>query len=85
MLIRQKTASNFSVSAVSRCRVHSSFIPQFVPISIVIAKDAVTPLFFGLPGCRHSSISAGEERSFADNFLQKQQKQRGHPLDRGGF
>src|SRR5215469_17442767 len=38
--------------------------------------SAVAPLFFVPPPHPKSSISAGEEWSAADNFLQKQQKQR---------
>jgi hypothetical protein len=38
--------------------------------------SAVAPLFFVPPPQPKSSISAGEEWSAADNFLQKQQKQR---------
>src|SRR5262245_51260945 len=76
MLNRQKTPSNFLVSTVSRCNMYSSFVPHVIPISIVIANRGVTPLFLSWPNWRNSSISAGEERSFADNFLQKQQKLR---------
>jgi hypothetical protein len=42
----------------------------------------VIPLFSGSLRRRRSSIPALEERSVADNFLQKQQKQR-DPVDKG--
>jgi hypothetical protein len=39
--------------------------------------SAVVSLFFPSPRRRQSSISAAQRWSAADNFLQKQQKQRG--------
>jgi len=36
---------------------------------------AVVPLLFRSPGRRRSRVSAEKERSAAENFLQKQQKQ----------
>jgi hypothetical protein len=42
----------------------------------VISASADVPLFLGSVGGRKSKISAAEEPSVADNFLQKQQKQR---------
>ena len=40
-------------------------------------------LFLVRPGFRNSRISAAEVTSPADNFLQKQQKQRGRPFEKG--
>jgi hypothetical protein len=45
--------------------------------AIIVAKQDAAPLFFGSPNWQNSRIPAGVERSFADNFLQKQQKQWG--------
>jgi len=39
------------------------------------AKQDAAPLFFGSPNWQNSRIPAEVERSFAVNFLQKQQKQ----------
>jgi hypothetical protein len=39
-------------------------------------STAVFPLFFGLPSRPRARIPAEQEISIADNFLQKQQKQR---------
>jgi hypothetical protein len=40
-------------------------------------------LFLARPGCRNSRISAAKAMSPADNFLQKQQKQRERRVTKG--
>jgi hypothetical protein len=51
----------------------------------IILAWAIISLFFRSPRCREARIPADKERSFADNFLQKQQKQRGHAAGKRGF
>jgi len=43
-------------------------------------KTAVLPLLFASPNRTRARISAAEGMSLADNFLQKQQKQRKRPV-----
>jgi hypothetical protein len=81
MLIEHRFSSNVGGFVARSHHVRSSSSRDLVFISIVNAKHAVIPLFFASPNWQNSRIPARVERSFADNFLQKQ---RG-PFKRGGL